>query len=50
MWKEGGESNGEMMVGLVVRLGGYGVGYWIDEGKKYEGERMVGRIKEFVRK
>ncbi len=48
--KEGRHSNPQIILGLLVSLGGYPLAYCIHEGNKYEGHTMLPVIDEFVRK
>lgn len=48
--KEGRHSNPQIILGLLVSLGGYPLAYCIHEGNKYEGHTMLPTINEFVRK
>lgn len=48
--KEGRHSNPQIILGLLVSLGGYPLAYCIHEGNKYEGHTMLPTIDEFVRK
>lgn len=48
--KEGRHSNPQIILGLLVSLGGYPLAYCIHEGNKYEGHTMLPVIEEFVRK
>ena len=48
--KEGRHSNPQIILGLLVSLGGYPLAYCIHEGNKYEGHTMLPVIKEFVAK
>ncbi len=46
--KEGRHSNPQIILGLLVSLGGYPLAYCIHEGNKYEGHTMLPTINEFV--
>ena len=48
--KEGRHSNPQIILGLLVSLGGYPLAYCIHEGNKYEGHTMLPKINEFVSK
>ena len=48
--KEGRHSNPQIILGLLVSLGGYPLAYCIHEGNKYEGHTMLSTINEFVSK
>ena len=48
--KEGRHSNPQIILGLLVSLGGYPLAYCIHEGNKYEGHTMLPVIDGFVRK
>ncbi len=48
--KEGRHSQPQIILGLLVSLGGYPLAYCIHEGNKYEGHTMLPVITEFVRK
>ena len=48
--KEGRHSNSQIILGLLVSLGGYPLAYCIHEGNKYEGHTMLPTINEFVSK
>ena len=48
--KEGRHSNPQIILGLLVTLGGYPLAYCIHEGNKYEGHTMLPAVREFVRK
>lgn len=48
--KEGRHSNPQIILGLLVSLGGYPLAYCIHEGNKYEGHTMLPAINEFVSK
>ena len=48
--KEGRHSNPQIILGLLVSLGGYPLAYCIHEGNKYEGHTMLPTIREFVDK
>ena len=48
--KEGRHSNPQIILGLLVSLGGYPLAYCIHEGNKYEGHTMLPTINEFVSK
>ena len=48
--KGGRHSNPQIILGLLVILGGYPLAYCIHEGNKYEGHTMLPTINEFVRK
>ena len=48
--KEGRHSNPQIILGLLVSLGGYPLAYCIHEGNKYEGHTMLPVIEEFVRR
>ncbi len=47
---EGRHSNPQIILGLLVSLGGYPLAYCIHEGNKYEGYTMLSTINEFVSK
>ena len=48
--KEGRHSNPQIILGLLVSLGGYPLAYCIHDGNKYEGHTMLSTINEFVSK
>ena len=48
--KEGRHSNPQIILGLLVSLGGYPLAYCIHEGNKYEGHTMLPVVTKFVRK
>lgn len=48
--KEGRHSNPQIILGLLVSLGGYPLAYCMHEGNKYEGHTMLPVVMEFVRK
>ena len=48
--KEGRHSNPQIILGLLVSLGGYPLAYCIHEGNKYEGHTMLSTTNEFVSK
>ncbi len=48
--KEGQHKNPQIILGLLVSLGGYPLAYCIHEGNKYEGHTMLPVVTEFVRK
>ena len=48
--KEGRHSNPQIVLGLLVSLGGYPLAYCIHEGNKYEGHTMLPAVNEFVGK
>ena len=48
--KEGRHSNPQIILGLLVSMGGYPLAYCIHEGNKYEGHTMLPVVTEFVRK
>ena len=48
--EEGRHSNPQIILGLLVSLGGYPLAYCIHEGNKYEGHTMLPTINGFVRK
>ena len=48
--KEGRHSNPQIILGLLVSLGGYPLAYCIHEGNKYEGHTMLPTINAFVSK
>ena len=48
--KEGRHSNPQIILGLLVSMGGYPLAYCIHEGNKYEGHTMLPVVAEFVRK
>lgn len=48
--KEGRHSNPQIILGLLVSLGGYPLAYCIHEGNKYEGHTMLPAINAFVSK
>ena len=48
--KEERHSNPQIILGLLVSLGGYPLAYCIHEGNKYEGHTMLPTINEFVSK
>lgn len=48
--KEGRHSNPQIILGLLVSIGGYPLAYCIHEGNKYEGHTMLPVVNEFVKK
>lgn len=48
--KEGRHSQPQIILGLLVSIGGYPPAYCIHEGNKYEGHTMLPVVTEFVRK
>ena len=48
--KEGRHSNPQIILGLLVSMGGYPLAYCVHEGNKYEGHTMLPVVTEFVRK
>ena len=48
--KEGRHHNPQIILGLLVSVGGYPLAYCIHEGNKYEGHTMLPVVKDFVRK
>lgn len=48
--KEGRHSQPQIILGLLVSMGGYPLAYCIHEGNKYEGHTMLPVVEEFVRK
>ena len=48
--KEGRHSNPQIILGLLVSMGGYPLAYCIHEGNKYEGHTMLPVVTEFVGK
>ena len=46
--KEGRHHNPQIILGLLVSMGGYPLAYCIHEGNKYEGHTMLPVINEFV--
>ena len=48
--KEGRHHNPQIILGLLVSIGGYPLAYCIHEGNKYEGHTMLPVVTEFVRK
>lgn len=48
--KEGRHKNPQIILGLLVSLGGYPLAYCIHEGNKYEGHTMLPVVTEFVHK
>jgi len=46
--KEGRHHNPQIILGLLVSIGGYPLAYCIHEGNKYEGHTMLPVIKDFV--
>ena len=48
--KEGRHRNPQIILGLLVSMGGYPLAYCIHEGNKYEGHTMLPAVTEFVRK
>ena len=48
--KEGRHSNPQIILGLLISLGGYPLAYCIHEGNKYEGHTMLPTINGFVAK
>lgn len=48
--KEGRHRNPQIILGLLVSIGGYPLAYSIHEGNKYEGHTMLPVVNEFVRK
>ena len=47
--KEGRHKNPQIILGLLVSIGGYPLAYCIHEGNKYEGHTMLPVVTEFVR-
>ena len=48
--KEGRHKNPQIILGLLVSLGGYPLAYCLPEGNQYEGHTMLPVVTEFVRK
>lgn len=48
--KEGRHKNPQIILGLLVSIGGYPLAYCIHEDNKYEGHTMLTIVTEFVRK
>ena len=48
--KEGRHKNPQIILGLLVSIGGYPLAYCIHEGNKYEGHTMLPVVTEFVNK
>lgn len=48
--KEGRHKNPQIILGLLVSMGGYPLAYCIHEGNKYEGHTMLPVVTGFVRK
>lgn len=48
--KEGRHRNPQIILGLLVSVGGYPLAYRVHEGNKYEGHTMLPVVTEFVRK
>lgn len=48
--KEGRHKNPQIILGLLVSIGGYPLAYCIHEGNKYEGHTMLPVVTEFVSK
>lgn len=48
--KEGRHKNPQIILGLLVSIGGYPLAYCIHEGNKYEGHTMLPVVTEFVKK
>ncbi len=48
--KEGRHKNPQIILGLLVSLGGYPLAYCIHDGNKYEGHTMLPVVTVFVRK
>ena len=48
--KEGRHQNPQIILGLLVSIGGYPLAYCIHEGNKYERHTMLPAVTEFVRK
>ncbi len=48
--KEGRHRDPQIILGLLVSIGGYPLAYCIHEGNKYEGHTMLPVVTEFVRK
>ncbi len=48
--KEGRHKNPQIILGLLVSIGGYPLAYCIHEGNKYEGHTMLPVVTEFVRR
>lgn len=46
--KEGRHHNPQIILGLLVSIGGYPLAYCIHEGNKYEGHTMLPVIKDFI--
>lgn len=46
--KEGRHQNPQILLGLLVSIGGYPLAYCIHEGNKYEGHTMLPVVTEFV--
>lgn len=47
--KEGRHKNPQIILGLLVSIGGYPLAYCVHEGNKYEGHTMLPVVTEFVR-
>ena len=48
--KDGKHSQPQIVLGLLVSIGGYPLAYSIHEGNKYEGHTMLPAVEEFVKK
>lgn len=48
--KEGRHKNPQIILGLLVSIGGYPLAYCIHEGNKYEGHTMLPIVKDFAKK
>lgn len=48
--KEGRHKNPQIILGLLVSIGGYPLAYCIHEGNKYEGHTMLPVVTEFIRR
>lgn len=48
--KEGRHQNPQIILGLLVSLGGYPLSYEIFEGNKFEGHTMLGVVTDFTKK
>ena len=48
--KDGKHSNPQIVLGLLVSVGGYPLAYSIHEGNKYEGHTMLPAVEDFVKK
>jgi transposase len=48
--KDGKHSQPQIVLGLLVSLGGYPLAYSIHEGNKYEGHTMLPAVEDFVKK